>query len=182
MIGFNNVIFHELATRQFDSDAPYTTWTCENDAIIRRVVGMLNLGMYESGDAPDSYKVKINHKDIYTPVVTLREGQELTGVYQPRLKGDIAIKMVNAVREEGQEKMPAKSCEAIVFLIDGIYNIVTVNGSPTEGATPVNPLTLLRTYFRMGAEQAHGLDLTWEEMEVRVLESLDYWKDKAMIK
>ena len=91
------------------------------------------------------------------------------------------IKSINTRPEDGGVKMPAKSCEAIVYLIDGQYNIVSVNGSPETTPTPINPLTLLRNYFMIGKEQSHGTTLTWSELEPILAEAVPYWDDKAML-
>ena len=177
------ITFHELATRQFDNNAPYTTWTCTNDAIIDRVTCAIENGNYKSGNVEGSMIVPIPHACVYTPVVKLKEGQKLVGVYEPRRGTTYSIKSINAVPLDEQQKLPAEYCEAIVYPNpngeEDSYVIVSVNGSPTKEATPINPLTLLRNFFKIGAEQSHGTVLTWEDMELIVFESLKYWDDKA---
>jgi hypothetical protein len=177
-----NVSFHDLATRQFDNNAPYTTWTCSNQTIIDRVSQAIDNGEFKEGSVEGSMIVPISHSCVYTPVVELKEGQTLQGVYEPRRGTTYSIKSIVAVPMDGQEKIPAQYCEAIVYPNpdnDGTFVIVSVNGSPTEGATPINPLTLLRNYFKIGEEQSHGTTLSWEQLEETLRESVVYWDNKA---
>ncbi len=173
------VNFHELAKRQFDSNAPFTTWSCDNEEILSRVYQAIKNGYYKNGNVEGSLIVSISPENIFTAVVELREGQQLFGTYEPRRGTTYAIKSLSAKPLEGQEKMPAKSCEAIVYLIDGNYSIVSVNGSPEEEGTPINPMTLLRNYFMIGKEQAHGTNLAWSDLEATLHKSILYWDNKA---
>ena len=36
------IVFHELVTRQMEPNAPYTTWTCENNEILEILVSELD--------------------------------------------------------------------------------------------------------------------------------------------
>mgnify|MGYP001267911412 CR=1 FL=1 len=179
--GNTKVIFHDLAHRQFDNNAPFTSWNCDNEDILLRVSDAIYSGDYKEGNVEGSMIVSIDPENIFTPVVKLEVGQNLVGTYEPRRGTEYPIKSVNAKMENGESKLPAKSCEAIVYLIDGDYSIVSVNGSPEETPTPINALTLLRNYFKIGAEQSHGTNLTWEELEPMLKESVIYWDDKAMM-
>ena len=180
-----NVTFHELATRQFDNNAPYTTWTCSNEEIVDRVATAIDSNEYTNGNVEGSMIVPISHADVHTPIVELQEGQKLVGVFEPRRGTTYSIKSINAVPMDGQEKLPAQYCEAIVYPNpngeEGSFVIVSVNGSPTEEETPINPMTLLRNYFMVGAEQAHGTNLTWSDMEIILHNAVLYWDNKAML-
>ena len=175
------VIFHDLAHRQFPNDAPFTTWTCSNDEIINRVSAAIVDGNHRDGDAEGSMVVTISSSDILTSVVKLEVGQKLVGSYMPRRNTSNSIKTLKAVPQDGQTKLPAKSCEVIVYMMNDEYNIVSVNGSPEETGTPINPNTLLRNYFKIGKEQDHGTNLEWMEMEQKLLQSFMYWENKAML-
>ena len=179
------ITFHELATRQFDDNAPFTTWTCPNEEIIARVTSAIESNEYKDGNVKGSMIVPISHEQVSTPVIELQEGQKLVGVYEPRRGTSYSIKSINAVPMDGQVKLPAQYCEAIVYPNpngeEGSYVIVSVNGSPTEDETPINPMTLLRNWFRVGAEQAHGTNLTWSDLEITLYNSILYWEHKAML-
>ena len=180
------VTFHDLAKRQFDNNAPFTSWTCSNEEIINRVGQSIDARDYKKGNVEGSMLVRISHDSIYTPVVELEDGQKLVGVYEPRRGTTYSIKSINAVPLDGQKKLPAKYCEVIVYPNpnedqSGSYVIVSVNGSPTEEETPINPMTLLRNYFMIGAEQSHGTNVTWSELEITLHNALEYWENKAML-
>ena len=180
-----NVTFHELATRQFDNNAPYTTWTCSNEEIVDRVATAIDSNEYTNGNVEGSMIVPISHADVHTPIVELQEGQKLVGVFEPRRGTTYSIKSINAVPMDGQEKLPAQYCEAILYPNpngeERSVVIVSINGSPTEEETPINPMTLLRNYFMVGAEQAHGTNLTWSDMEIILHNAVLYWDNKAML-
>jgi len=173
--------FHNLAHRQFEKTAPFTTWDCSNEEVLNRISIAIIEGSWRAGDVEGSMIVTISPDNIFTPVVDLTVGQKLFGVYEPRRGTTYPMKTIKAEPLDGQVKIPAKSCEAIVYLIDDIYNVVSINGSPEEFGTPINLNTLLRNYFMVGKEQAHGTNLTWSEMEEKVKEAFLYWEGKAML-
>ena len=175
------VIFHDLATRQMEVNAPFTTWTCDNQEILERVSDAIATGNYRSGDAPGSFIITISPVDILTNIVTLEVGQKLVGVYEPRRSTDYSIKQVRAVPNDSQTRLPAVSCEVIAYDIDGVYNIVSVNGSPEEEGTPIHPNTLMRNYYRIGEEQSHGTNLSMEEFVMKLYDSVMYWENKAQL-
>ena len=144
------IVFHELCTRQFDSDCEYTTWTCDNEEIINRTLQAFQSGSYRKGDAVGSFIITISPENILSNFVTLKIGQKLVGTYEPRRGTEYPMKKINAVAQDGQSRIPAISCEVIAYDIDGVLNIVSVNGSPTEESTPISPNTLIRNYFKIG--------------------------------
>ena len=73
------------------------------------------------------------------------------------------------------------SCEVIAYDIDGVYNIVSVNGSPEEEGTPIHPNTLMRNYYEIGEEQSHGTNLSMEEFVMKLYDSVMYWENKAQL-
>ena len=174
-------VFHDICTRQFDNSAPYSHWTCSNEEIIERTCEAMTKSNMVMGDNPGSFIVTISPENIFTAIVELQEGQKLTGTFAPRRGTTNGIKNIHAVPLEGQEKMPAKSCEVIVYDMGGEMNIVSVNGSPEETGTPMNPYTLMRNYFKIGAEQAHGTNLNQDEFVSRLHEYFLYWENKAQL-
>ena len=132
------------------------------------------------GDNPGSFIVTISPKDIFTAIVELQEGQRLAGTFATRRGTTHSIKNIHAVPLEGQGKMPAKSCEVIVYDM-GEMNIVSVNGSPEETGTPMNPYTLMRNYFKIGEEQSHGTNLSMEEFVHTLHKYFLYWENKAQL-
>ena len=181
MLNPTDFVFHSICTRQFNASAPYSCWNCSNDEIIDRTCEAMTAGNYTEGDNPGSFVVTISPENVFTAVVELQEGQKLAGTFAPRRGTSNSIKNIHAIPLEGQIKMPAKSCQVIVYDVEGKMNIVSVNGSPEETGTPMNPYTLIRNYFMIGADQAHGTNLSQDEFVSRLHEYFVYWENKAQL-
>ncbi len=176
-----NVVFHELCTRQFDKNSEYTTWTCDNEEIISRTAEAFNDGNYRKGNAVGSFIITISPENVLSNFVTLEVGQKLVGTYEPRKGTEYPMKKINAVAQNGQGRIPALCCEVIAYDIDGVLNIVSVNGSPTEEPTPINPDTLIRNYFKIGIEQSHGTTMTLQEFAEELCKAFIFHEDKAQL-
>tara|TARA_B100000287_G_scaffold428340_1_gene479567 strand:- start:604 stop:1305 length:702 start_codon:yes stop_codon:yes gene_type:complete len=175
------IVFHELCTRQFDKNSEYTTWTCDNEEILNRTIEAFNKGMYREGNAVGSFIITISSENVLSNFVTLEVGQKLEGVYEPRRGTDYATKKINAVPQNGQTRLPALYCEVIAYDMEGVLNIVSVNGSPTSEPTPISPMTLIRNYFKIGLDQIHGTNLTLEQFAEELYKSVLFHEDKAQL-
>ena len=174
---------YELANRHFDKNRPFTFCHLTKKQLVLAVKHNFLEGNYVKGKSDNSFIVDIPPKGIYSSYITLKKGQALNGIFDKRgetLKED-PIKQIWAIPEEGQERVPAKSCEVIVYLIDDIYQIVSINGSPTLEPTPIHPNTLIRNQLKIGEEQEHGTNLTLEEFAVQLRKSMIWHEDKAQL-
>ena len=174
---------YELAKRHFDIARPFSFCNLTEKQLILITKHNYLEGNYRKGNTENSFIISIPPKGIFSNYIKLNKGQKLEGIFEKRgesLKED-PIKQIWAIPEEGQERVPAKSCEVIVYLIDDIYQIVSINGSPTLEPTPIHPLTLIRNQLRIGEEQKHGTNLSLEEFAVELRKSVIWHEDKAQL-
>lgn len=136
--------------------------------------------------------VPVPAEGFYTAICTLRAGDVLSGVYEARRAGEEPRKNLMVV---GGQKAPARSVDIILYHADVLaedptngpdwtpvaeWEIVSINASPEpEGVeVPIHPMTLLHNHFQSSGGTATGL--TAEEVLVKMKESFEYWKDKAL--
>ena len=62
---------------------------------------------------------------------------------------------------------------------DAEWEIVSVNGHPTNEPAPIAPNTLMHNHF--GSDGGSNTNMTAEEFEAAMRESFEYWKNKGMM-
>lgn len=121
-------------------------------------------------------------------VVMLESGARLVGSYEPRREGEEPRKHVG-VEASGGSKIPCKAVDIVLYRRDVLgddvthedseWEIVSVNGRPTEGEQPMAPETLIANHFEMDGGTATGMSDS--EFVAALRASVMYWKDKAMM-
>ncbi|MGO8746391.1 MAG: DUF3228 family protein [Thermoguttaceae bacterium] len=132
--------------------------------------------------------VPLPPQGFYTGIVKLESGDRLVGRYIPRHAGEEPRKETFVVREGG--KSPAKRVDVVLYRHDVLaendeqssdadWEIISVNGLPTEEEAPMSPGTLMANHFQISGGTATGMNP--EQFEAALKESFLYWRDKATV-
>lgn len=143
-------------------------------------------------DAKPGYRdgvvlVPVPPERFYTGVVELKEGSRLIGEYKARRPGEEPRKELRAVRQG--PKSPCVAVDVILYRQDVLaegnegttnceWEIVSVNGRITQEEAPIAPDTLIANHFQL--DGGTSTNMTPEEFEAALRESVRYWKNKAL--
>ncbi len=145
--------------------------------------------MMRAGYRPGVVLVPVDPSGFFSGVVTLREGDQLVGGFEPRRAGEEPRKFVGT----NAEKQPAQSVEIVLYSSATLaenednelpvspdnWEIVSINASPTaDPKIPINPVVLMHNHF--GSDGGTATELSDAEFVSLLREGFDYWKDKAM--
>jgi hypothetical protein len=137
---------------------------------------------------PDVLLVNVPPLLFYSGIVTLKEGDLLTGVYKARQPGEVPRKSVQAVKGE---KLPASSVQLILYSHDALaeknehssdadWEIISINASPVEGVEVPIPIgALIANYFDF--DGGTKTTMTPEQFIAQLKESAIFWQNKAML-
>jgi len=140
------------------------------------------------GYRPDVLVVPLdNTSKFFSGICTLKNGDRLSGTFEPRKDGEVPRKTTCVV---GGKKMPAKHVDVVLYSkaalaeqIDhvslGKWEVVSINCSPTEGEIPINPMTLLHNHF--GSSGGTSTGMTDTELVTMLRVAFEWWKDKAYV-
>ena len=187
------VFIHSFIKRQTaDSRFSHTEKTFEDLAY--EVI--TNMGKArQSAFQPRALEVPVNPSHCRTGIVTLNHGDELVASFESRRKDEEPRKVVQAVagKVAGTHKMQAKSAYVVLFPstllaedgqnehepVDGNWEMISLNASPTLNDTPIDPDTLMHNHF--GSQGGTPTGLSDEEFVKVLRESFTFWKDKVML-
>ena len=132
--------------------------------------------------------VRVPAAGFLSGVVTLKEGDAISGTFKARRKGEKPRKQVLGAGE----KMAAAQVDIVLYASTvlaedgdndlaaeaGNWEIISVNASPVEGDIPMDPATLMANHFRLDG----GTDtkMSAEEFEKALHDAVIFWQDKAM--
>jgi hypothetical protein len=133
--------------------------------------------------------VPVPPSGFFTGVATLEEGDELVGRYEARRLGEEPRKELRLLKE-GVEKIPARGVDVVLYRRNVLeesnepctgceWDVISINGRPTEGEMPIAPMTLIANHFELDGGTATGMSP--EEFEWALRESVLFWKDKALL-
>tara|TARA_R100001086_G_scaffold249770_1_gene190820 strand:+ start:1870 stop:2406 length:537 start_codon:yes stop_codon:yes gene_type:complete len=143
---------------------------------------------------PRALEVQVNPNECFTGIVALNHGDELVASFESRREGEAPRKVLQAANKgAGTHKMQAKSAYVVLFPstllaetgdnelepVEGNWEIISLNASPTKKDTPIDPDTLMHNHFGSDGGTATGLS---DAAFVKALrESFRFWQDKAML-
>lgn len=194
-----DVAFSAFVRRQTPTSG-FSHTTLSEEEVLRRI--RANWDKRQPGYRDGVVLVPVEPDGFYTPIVTLKEGDKLAGVYAPRKAGEEPRKRVFLdLREEekASRKSPAVRVDIVLYHADvlaedngntmverdGIrqpiaeWEIISINASPTIEAVPMTVGTLLANHFHISGGTA--TNMTAEQLVEKLRESFLYWKDKAMV-
>lgn len=180
-----SIVVSQFVRRQTPASA-YTHFDGEWSEVRERV--RANFHRAKPGYREGVLLVPIPPDGFYTGIVTLEVGDRLVGRYVPRHPGEEPRKETFVVRKEG--KSPAKRVDVVLYRHDVLaetneqssdaeWEIISVNGLPTEDEAPVSPGTLMANHFQISGGTATGM--TPELFEAALRKSFLYWRDKGKI-
>lgn len=129
---------------------------------------------------PDGFKMR--HKE-------LKEGDYLFGRYEARVEGETPRKKIKALINESLP--PAKYVDAVLYhrdvliedgdkVADGVdYEVVTFLAKDIPGDEPMDPDTLIANHFRF--DGGTSTKMNPEQFEAKLRESVNYWKNRALL-
>jgi len=186
-----NIQMNPFCSSRQTKNSRFTCWNCWGQELIERVRD--NWENRVEGYRDGVVLVPVNPEGFFSGIVRLKEGDKLGGTFEPRREGEEPRKHVELVGGHGSvfsRKLPAARVDVVLYRADvlaeeedneiiGDWDIISVNGSPTEEAAPLRPNTLLANHFVISGGTATGWDAERFEEEMR--KSFLYWKDKALI-
>lgn len=182
------ILVNPFVTRQTE-ESPFSHFEGSWD-----ILRDLTQEAFDNGNTTAGYRdgvilVNVPNPGFYSGVVTLTEGTELTGSFKARREGETPRKQVLA---KGGEKIPAKSCQIVLYRGDVLaeggdhsgdgtadqWEIISINANPTEEEMPIDPMVLLHNHF--GSDGGTDTGMTDAELVAQLRKSFLWWKDKAM--
>lgn len=131
--------------------------------------------------------VDVDPSQFMSGTCTLKEGDELRGIYTARAPGEVPRKAVGVV---GGGKTPAQACQIVLYRSDVLaendertqpciadWEIISINAQPTTEKAPIPLNALLHNHFGSSGGTATGLNDA--DFVALLRESFLYWKDKA---
>ena len=144
---------------------------------------------------PLALEVPIDPAHCRTSIVTLEANDKLRASFEVRRTNESPRKVIEAqpgTVQSGQ-KIPAQSAYVVLFPstllsetgdnelepVDGNWEMISLNASPTTSDTPIAPDTLMHNHF--GSDGGTATGLSDADFVAALRESFTFWKDKAML-
>jgi len=180
--------------RRQTADSPFTHFDGSDERLLGLVLDALSEGKDRPGYREGVILVEVDPTDFYTGLVILEEGDLLVGRYEARQEGETPRKNIRVKRHgippTPQGKYKAKRVDIVLYSYDTLlendendgdaeWQIISINGFPTDEEAPINPMTLMHNHF--GSDGGTDTNMTPEEFEAAMREAFNYFKDKAML-
>lgn len=180
-IGINDFVRRQTPTSE------YTHF--EGDLETVRLAVLEHFDQAQPGYRDGVCLVPVPAGGFFCGVVELEEGDELTGSYKARRAGEEPRKEVR-LRKPGAKKMPCKGVDVVLYRRDVLeegdedctgadWDIISINGRPTDEPLPIAPMTLIANHFELDGGTATGMSP--EEFESALRESVLFWRNKALL-
>lgn len=169
-------------------ESTLTHWEVSNTRLIELAEAEVEAGRTKAGYRDGVVLVSVDPAGFKTGVVELQDGDKLTGEFKSRREGETPRISISVDRNS--QKQQAKLVEVVLYShevlaegneneTDADYEIVSVNGHPTNEPAPIAPETLMHNHF--GSDGGSNTNMTAEQFETAMKESFNYWKNKAML-
>ena len=133
--------------------------------------------------------VPVAPEGFFTNVVTLKDGDVLSGSFASRRDGEAPRKEFTVVRE-GASSQPAKSVDVILYrkdvlaedgdnTTDADWEIISINAHPCEGEVPIHPDVLTANHF--GLDGGTATNMSDQEYCAQMEISVQFWANKAQL-
>ena len=177
---------NSFAKRQ-TSGSRFSHFEGSDDELIDRVDRCFT--MMRAGYRDGVVLVPVAPDGFFSGIITLSEGDELIGKYEPRREGEVPRKFMGT----SGSKQPAQSVEVVLYAssvlaengdnellpLSDSWEIISINASPTTDVKiPINPNVLMHNHF--GSDGGTATGMTDSEFVTLLREGFEYWKDKAM--
>lgn len=130
--------------------------------------------------------VAVPPEGFWSSVVPLVSGDRLEGIYEPRVPGEEPRMEIHVV---GKSKSPAVAVDIVLYRHDVLaendehsgdadWEIVSINGRPSEEEMPMMPGTLMANHFQISGGTATHMDDA--QFVAALKKSFLYWRDKSL--
>ena len=183
-----SVAINSFVRRQ-TPESPYTHTKLLDSELLHEVrKGLLN-GDYREGYREGVILVEIPAYHFYTGLVKLVDGDVLVGDFKSRRENEEPRKSIYVKRKD-IKKQRAVRVQIVCYShnvlnedgdaeTDADWEIVSLNGYPTEEIAPIDPMTLMHNHF--GSDGGTATNMSSKEFEDQMKESFSYWRDKGML-
>jgi hypothetical protein len=180
------IIVNRFAERQ-TADSRFSHFEGTHEELLGRVTKCFT--MMRPGYRQGVVLVPVSPVGFFSGVVTLSDGDRLTGVYESRKVGEDPRKFVVT----SAEKQPAQAAEIVLYSSEvlaedgdnelppepGNWEVISINASPSaDKEIPIAPHVLMHNHF--GSSGGTATNLSDTEFVALLREGFEYWKDKAM--
>jgi hypothetical protein len=175
--------------RRQTPESSFTHWNISDEELLHRIQACLEEDIYREGyrDGVILVPVEFSDIDFMSGLLELKRGDTFVGVYESRRPGEEPRKSFRVCRGL---KHPAKSVEIVLYRHDVLnegneaetdadWEVISVNGYPTDEPGPIDPITLMHNHY--GSDGGTPTNMTDEEFAEALAQSFEYYKDKALI-
>ena len=167
-------------------ESRFTHWILTNEELLQRIRDAWVF--HKPGYRDGVYEIPLNPDGFFSPVVVLKPGDRLRGIYEARTEGEDPRK-VTVLDKGDRQKTPAVGVTAILYhkdvlaedgeTFDHDWAVLSINARITVEPEPMTVGTLLANHFHVSGGTNTGM--TPEEFEAALRTSYMYWKDKAFL-
>lgn len=194
----NTIAVSDFVQRQ-TKDSPFSYYTGSWESLR----GLTALCFGDEGKTVSGYRegvvlVSVPVLGFYSAIVTLGDGDVLTGTFERRQPGEdprksIKVDISGADRHPGSPQGGKQKAEHVNIVLyhkdvldeddgrstDADWEIISINAAPTDEDVPIDPDTLIANHFELSGGTATKMSA--EAFEAALKKSVLYWKDKAMV-
>jgi len=183
------VAINSFARRHTDV-SPYTHFNGTDQQLLQLIADAIKADECETGYRDGVLLASVPAEGFFTGLVVLMPEDKLTGKYSSRQPGESPRQSVYVDRGKQAEKQPAKAVQIILYSHDVLaedddaehdtdYEVISINGYPTEECAPIDPFTLMHNHFKSDGGTATLMSAQQFEQSLKV--SFEYWRDKATL-
>ncbi len=169
--------------------SPYTHFDGTEDELLARITRHIEYGEYIDGYRDGVILVNIPADGFFTGLVELQDGDGFIGEYKARRPGETPRQSIQ-VKREGASKQPCALVQAVCYRHDVLledddaetnanWEVVSLNGYPTDEIAPINPMVLMHNHF--GSDGGTATNMNAEEFENQMRESFLYWRNRGTL-
>ena len=176
--------------RRQTKDSPFTHFIKGDEQLLLRVEQGINDGNFTQGYREGVILVNVPVEGFFTGLVELEDGDILIGEFKARREGEEPRKSVQVKRGKKHGKQQAQCIQVICYRHDVLakdgdaetdaeWEIISLNGYPTDEIAPIDPVTLMHNHF--GSDGGTETNMNPEEFETQMKKSFRYWKNKMLM-
>ena len=183
------VIMNEFARRQSPGSG-YSYPTMPEPELVRKTSLWMAQGLVSAGYRDGVVLVNVPQNEVgsfVSCVCAITEETPLVATFEARRDGELQEQVVRAAGKP----MVAGSCQIVLYRNDvlgnssnssldsEVWEIVSINASPTLSETPISPTALIRNH--LGLPGGTSSEMTDEEFVDALRASVEFWRNHALL-
>lgn len=175
--------------RRQTPQSPFSHYIGSEAQLLDLVHKALGANQYVIGYREGVLRVRVPSEGFFTGLVELRKGDELVGRYDSRHPGETP-RITLFAKLGRRQKQTAQSVEIILYHHDVLaetnecetdaeFEIVAINGFPTDEPGPIDPVTLMYNHFQ--GDGGTATNMSPAEFESALRESFEYHRNKCLL-